>query len=69
MNFVNPLSTNVFLCDALIQDWCITPLELGKWYWSNVTWNYFEGPYDTEEEANDRFQIYLREIRCPSCED
>ena len=69
-DLVNPLAENVFQADALIQDWCVTPLELGLWYWADVTWKIFEGPFDTKAEANARFQGYLVALRiCDSCED
>lgn len=35
--------------------------ERGKWYFYNETWTHRAGPFDTEQEATEKFEIYCKE--------
>lgn len=43
-------------------------LEAGKWYFAGADWSTFHGPYDSKEEADRNFQVYVKEqISCLDC--
>jgi hypothetical protein len=63
-----PHSTNVFWSTGL--DVLQRGLQIDKWYYADITWTVYNGPYDTYEEANSNFQAYMANVRmCPGCEE
>ena len=66
-----PPGKNVFLATKLETMYLFDQLEEGKWYFAYANWQTFEGPFETEQEADVKFQEYIRVTRaiCPSCED
>ena len=63
-----PHSTNVFWANGLdVQQ---RGLQIDKWYYADITWTVYNGPFDTYEEANANFQAYIANVRiCPTCEE
>ena len=65
------LEANVFQADGFVMaNFPEHGFLDGKWYWAEVTWTTFHGPYDSRLEADVPFQLYVREVKmCPGCED
>ena len=65
-----PPSTNVFLATPNDRDNLWKEIKPGLWYYSEMNWKAFHGPYSTFSEANTHFQVYLLGARsCQSCEE
>jgi hypothetical protein len=62
--------TNVFCASPEDCQFLSSDLEVGHWYYADVTWTVFHGPYHSQQEADTNFQQYIRNVRmCPSCEE
>ncbi len=73
MSFV-PYQSNVFFTTPLECDQVLVYfghlLDVGKWYYAQVSWDAFSGPFDSEAQANAEFQVYISQVRmCPGCEE
>lgn len=69
VDFALNLTRNVFQATPMECAWLVT-LEVDKWYYANVHWDEYFGPYDSEAEANTHFQAHIAQVRtCPTCEE
>lgn len=63
-----PHSTNVFWSNGL--DVLQRGLKVNRWYYADITWQVYHGPFDSWEKANAEFQAYIANVRmCPGCEE
>lgn len=67
--YIHP-NANVFLATQNDKEHLSPKLIPGLWYYAEVGWTKFIGPYSNYSEANTHFQVYVLGLRtCKSCGD